>query len=175
MQNSGGVDCHRRRLGSAGAAHNSTKCGTAKSGDALGRRYSGALGTTDADQPTISVFLPVRWHASGAAMVICPGGTCSQLMSSYAGNDIARWLNSFGVAASLMMCGSDIIAGSERILLWWATGTRCGTMPPRGRAPKSIGSSKGDCRRSTSRSFATECMRSIPDCRRDHAGPVQRA
>ena len=62
----------------------------------------GALGSTDADRPTVSIFLPARWHASGAGMVICPGGAYSQLMSSYEGEDIARWLNSFGVAGFVL-------------------------------------------------------------------------
>jgi acetyl esterase/lipase len=62
----------------------------------------GTLGTTDADRPTISIFLPARWHASGAGMVICPGGAYAQLMSSYEGDDIARWLNSFGVAGFVL-------------------------------------------------------------------------
>lgn len=62
----------------------------------------GSLGRTDADTPTVSVFLPPRWHASGAGMVICPGGAYKLLMSSYEGNDIARWLNSFGVAGFVL-------------------------------------------------------------------------
>jgi acetyl esterase/lipase len=62
----------------------------------------GSLGTEDADTPTISVFLPPRWHAGGAGMVICPGGAYSKLMSSYEGDDIARWLNSFGVAGFVL-------------------------------------------------------------------------
>ncbi|MGA3165481.1 MAG: alpha/beta hydrolase [Terriglobia bacterium] len=62
----------------------------------------GALGSTDADRPAVSIFLPARWHASGAGMVICPGGAYSQLMSSYEGEDIARWLNSFGVAGFVL-------------------------------------------------------------------------
>jgi acetyl esterase/lipase len=62
----------------------------------------GNLGTSDADIPTISVFLPARWHASGAGMVICPGGAYKLLMSSYEGEDIARWLNSFGVAGFVL-------------------------------------------------------------------------
>jgi acetyl esterase/lipase len=62
----------------------------------------GALGTSSDDVPSISVFLPSRWQASGAGMVICPGGAYKLLMSSYEGDDIARWLNSFGVAAFVL-------------------------------------------------------------------------
>ncbi len=62
----------------------------------------GAVGTTEADQPSVAVFLPNRWHSIQAGMVICPGGAYKQLMSSYEGADIARWLNSFGVAAFVL-------------------------------------------------------------------------
>jgi len=62
----------------------------------------GSVGNTDSDTPTISTFLPPRWHNSGAGMVICPGGAYKMLMSSYEGDDIARWLNSFGVAAFVL-------------------------------------------------------------------------
>jgi acetyl esterase/lipase len=62
----------------------------------------GSLGSSDADTPTISIFLPARWHYGGAGMVICPGGAYQMLMSSYEGEDIARWLNSFGVAGFVL-------------------------------------------------------------------------
>lgn len=61
-----------------------------------------SLGQTDADTPTLTVFLPPRWRRSGAGMVICPGGAYKLLMSSYEGDDIARWLNSFGVAGFVL-------------------------------------------------------------------------
>lgn len=62
----------------------------------------GALGNTAADQPAIAVFLPARWHSIKAGMVICPGGAYKRLTSGYEGDDVARWLNSFGVAAFVL-------------------------------------------------------------------------
>ncbi len=62
----------------------------------------GAIGDEAADVPSIAVFLPPRWRASGAGMVICPGGAYKMLMTSYEGTDIARWLNSFGVAGFVL-------------------------------------------------------------------------
>jgi acetyl esterase/lipase len=62
----------------------------------------GALGTTDADQPSVAVFLPARWHSTKAGMVVVPGGGYKMVMSSYEGEDVARWLNSFGVAAFVL-------------------------------------------------------------------------
>jgi acetyl esterase/lipase len=61
-----------------------------------------SVGKSDADVPSISVFLPPEWHAAGAGIVICPGGAYKLLMSSYEGDDIARWLNSFGVAGFVL-------------------------------------------------------------------------
>jgi acetyl esterase/lipase len=62
----------------------------------------GSHGEADADTPTLSIFLPPAWHNGGAAMVVCPGGAYKLLMSSYEGDDIGRWLNSFGVAAFVL-------------------------------------------------------------------------
>jgi acetyl esterase/lipase len=62
----------------------------------------GALGTTDADQPSIAFFLPVGWHSTKVGMVVVPGGGYKMVMSSYEGDDVARWLNSFGVAAFVL-------------------------------------------------------------------------
>lgn len=62
----------------------------------------GAIGKDVADKPNIAVFLPPRWRASGAGMIICPGGAYKMLMTSYEGADIAHWLNSFGVAGFVL-------------------------------------------------------------------------
>jgi len=66
------------------------------------RAAPGAIGTTEADEPSIEVFLPLRWHSIKAGMVICPGGAYKLVMSTYEGEDVARWLNSFGVAAFVL-------------------------------------------------------------------------
>lgn len=62
----------------------------------------GALGNSAADMPSVAVFLPPHWRASGAGMIICPGGAYQLLMTSYEGVDIAHWLNSFGVAGFVL-------------------------------------------------------------------------
>lgn len=62
----------------------------------------GAIGGDAADRPSVAVFLPPRWRASGAGMIICPGGAYQLLMTSYEGADIAHWLNSFGVAGFVL-------------------------------------------------------------------------
>lgn len=62
----------------------------------------GAMGTKDADIPTLTVYLPAADKATGAAVVICPGGGYGTLAMNHEGHDVARWLNSIGVAGVLL-------------------------------------------------------------------------
>jgi len=61
----------------------------------------GALGTADKDIPTLAPFLPDPAKATGAAVVICPGGGYSQL-AAHEGADYARFLNEQGVAGFVL-------------------------------------------------------------------------
>jgi acetyl esterase/lipase len=61
-----------------------------------------AKGHAAADQPAITVHLPAADKASGAAVVICPGGGYAALMMSYEGHDVARWLNEAGIAGIVL-------------------------------------------------------------------------
>ncbi|HKX28581.1 MAG TPA: alpha/beta hydrolase [Blastocatellia bacterium] len=49
--------------------------------------------------PSITVFLPPKEKATGAAVVICPGGGHRELVFKAEGEEAARYLNSIGVAA----------------------------------------------------------------------------
>lgn len=49
--------------------------------------------------PTLSVFLPPRDKATGAAVIICPGGGYHTLLIKREGTDVARAFNKLGVAA----------------------------------------------------------------------------
>ena len=49
--------------------------------------------------PSITAFLPPREKATGAAVLICPGGGHRELVFNAEGVDAARYLNSIGVAA----------------------------------------------------------------------------
>src|SRR5262249_53174652 len=49
--------------------------------------------------PSITVFLPPKEKATGAAVVICPGGGHRELVFNAEGADAARYLNSIGAAA----------------------------------------------------------------------------
>jgi acetyl esterase/lipase len=59
----------------------------------------GKLGDEAKDKPTLIIYLPEGEKASGCGMVVCPGGGYGGLAMDHEGHQIARWLNSFGVAA----------------------------------------------------------------------------
>jgi acetyl esterase/lipase len=60
----------------------------------------GALGTAPKDIPTVTVYLPER-DATGAAIVICPGGGYAHL-APHEGNDYALFLNKYGVTCFVL-------------------------------------------------------------------------
>ena len=62
----------------------------------------GAAGTDDLDKPSLSIFLPPAGRATGSGVVICPGGGYGGLAVDYEGKDIARWLNSMGIAGFML-------------------------------------------------------------------------
>jgi len=61
----------------------------------------GALGTSENDRPTLTPFLPATGRASGAAMVICPGGGYGGL-AAHEGREYALWLNDLGIAGFVL-------------------------------------------------------------------------
>lgn len=61
----------------------------------------GALGAADKDIPTLTPYWPEPARATGAAIVICPGGGYGGL-ASHEGVDYARFLNENGVAGFVL-------------------------------------------------------------------------
>jgi acetyl esterase/lipase len=61
----------------------------------------GALGQADKDIPTLTAYLPDPAKATGAAIVICPGGGYAHL-APHEGADYARFLNECGVAGFVL-------------------------------------------------------------------------
>lgn len=61
----------------------------------------GALGTEDKDIPTLTPYLPEPSSATGAAIVICPGGGYWTL-APHEGKDYALFLNQHGLAAFVL-------------------------------------------------------------------------
>ena len=61
----------------------------------------GAVGTEDRDRPELTIYLPES-GASGTGIVICPGGGYVGLAVDKEGTQVAKWLNSLGVAAFVL-------------------------------------------------------------------------
>ncbi len=62
----------------------------------------GATGTEAKDQPTLIRYPAPEDIATGAAVVVCPGGGYNMLAMDHEGHQIAKWLNSFGVSAYIL-------------------------------------------------------------------------
>jgi acetyl esterase/lipase len=61
-----------------------------------------AKGDAEGDRPTLTIYLPEPGKATGAAIVICPGGGYGALAMDHEGHQVAQWLNSFGVAGFIL-------------------------------------------------------------------------
>ncbi len=57
----------------------------------------GALGSTPADQPEVTPYLPPVGRANGTGVVIFPGGGYAHLSMAHEGSEIANWLAELGV------------------------------------------------------------------------------
>lgn len=57
---------------------------------------------TNVREPTLSVYLPEPTRATGAAIVIAPGGALRLLSLDNEGTKVARWLNERGIAAFVL-------------------------------------------------------------------------
>src|SRR5258708_6649326 len=62
----------------------------------------GYLKVTNVHHPSLTIFLPPADKASGAAMIIAPGGGHAFLNFDQEGTYVAEYLNSIGVAAFVL-------------------------------------------------------------------------
>jgi acetyl esterase/lipase len=62
----------------------------------------GALGSEDADTPTLTIYRADPSKAVGTAVVVCPGGGYGMLAMDHEGRQIAQWLNGLGVTAFVL-------------------------------------------------------------------------
>ncbi|MCC7009536.1 MAG: alpha/beta hydrolase [Acidobacteria bacterium] len=65
------------------------------------QRAPGALGTDEADVPTLTYYAP-QGRGAGTAVVVAPGGGYGALAMNHEGRQIANWLNAQGVAAFVL-------------------------------------------------------------------------
>ncbi len=61
-----------------------------------------AKGEADNDKPTVTVYSAPADKATGAGIVVCPGGGYGALAMGHEGHDIAKWMNSLGVRAFVL-------------------------------------------------------------------------
>ena len=61
-----------------------------------------SVGEPDANQPSITTYLPPAAKAVGTGVVICPGGGYGFLAVDHEGKQVAQWLNERGVAAFVL-------------------------------------------------------------------------
>ena len=62
----------------------------------------GAVGAEDADRPSLTVHRAPAGQATGAAVVVCPGGGYGRLAMDHEGRQVAEWLNRHGVTAAVL-------------------------------------------------------------------------
>lgn len=70
---------------------------------------------THVSEPSVTVYLPTG-RISGTAIVICPGGGYQHLAIDKEGHDIAKWLNTIGIAGIVLkyrLPGSSGMRGSN--------------------------------------------------------------
>lgn len=65
-------------------------------------KTNGRIGIQKVSNPTLSIYLPAKGKATGAAVVICPGGGYSGLAITHEGYDVAAEFNKMGVAAFVL-------------------------------------------------------------------------
>lgn len=61
-----------------------------------------AVGDSDADKPSLTVHLAPKDKATGAAVVICPGGGYGFLAADHEGTQVAEFFNGLGVHAFVL-------------------------------------------------------------------------
>ncbi len=61
-----------------------------------------AVGDSDLDKPSLTVYLAPKETATGAAVVICPGGGYGFLAADHEGKQVAEFFNAHGVHAFVL-------------------------------------------------------------------------
>jgi len=62
----------------------------------------GALGSDDADKPTLTLYRLNGRSVSGTAVIVAPGGGYVNLAMNHEGRQVANWFNSIGVTAFVL-------------------------------------------------------------------------
>lgn len=73
-----------------------------KTGPEKVRLQAGEHIVSNIHQPSLTIYLPLRTKATGAGVVICPGGGHRELWMDHEGYRVAHWLNDHGIAAFIL-------------------------------------------------------------------------
>jgi acetyl esterase/lipase len=63
---------------------------------------TGILRISGVTVPTLTAFIVPKEKATGAAVMICPGGGYAILAASHEGSDLAKWFNERGISAFVL-------------------------------------------------------------------------
>jgi acetyl esterase/lipase len=63
---------------------------------------NGVLIISKISRPTLTAYLPIKERATGAAVVICPGGGYAVEAAGHEGADVAKELSNAGIAAFVL-------------------------------------------------------------------------
>jgi acetyl esterase/lipase len=66
------------------------------------RLYEGEQIISNVHRPSVTVYLPAKGIATGAAVVIVPGGGYKELWMTHEGYNVARWLSERGIASFIL-------------------------------------------------------------------------
>ena len=73
-----------------------------KTGNEKIRLYEGEQIFSNIHRPSVTVYLPAKEKATGAAVVIAPGGGYRELWMTHEGYNVAKWLSEKGIAAFIL-------------------------------------------------------------------------
>ncbi|MGH8446311.1 MAG: alpha/beta hydrolase [Solimonas sp.] len=74
----------------------------ADQGPEIDQEFGGGKIARNVVEPTLSVYLPDPARASGAGVIVAPGGAFMMLSMDHEGHDVARWLAAHGIAAFVL-------------------------------------------------------------------------
>jgi acetyl esterase/lipase len=63
---------------------------------------NGIMRISNVTVPTLTAYLPAKEKATGAAVMICPGGGYSILAAQHEGSELAEWFKERGIAAFVL-------------------------------------------------------------------------
>ncbi|WP_282080992.1 alpha/beta hydrolase [Aquimarina algiphila] len=66
------------------------------------RKNENIVSIKNVQKPTLEIYLPSKNNTTGKGIVICPGGGYGSLAYDWEGTEIAKWLNSKGIAAFVL-------------------------------------------------------------------------